>query len=77
MPEETRVGLSYGTKNSGEQQAVYDDWALQYEQDLFAMGNKTPIMCPVIFAHFVDGGEKLAKQDPKEAVKRLNQLPHW
>ena len=47
------VGKSYHAEDIDEQRQVYDEWAPNYEQDLFAMGNRIPTMCPTLFAHHV------------------------
>ena len=53
MNERTMVGESYLARDVDEQQQVYDKWAPNYEQDLFAMGNRIPAMVPTLFAHHV------------------------
>lgn len=53
MNESTKVGISYHSRDVDEQRVVYDQWAGNYEKDLFAMGNRIPTMCPVLFAQHV------------------------
>ncbi len=53
MNDETKVGRTYNAKSIADQQAVYDNWAKDYERDLFAMGIRTPFMCSAVFSRFV------------------------
>ena len=53
MSKQSKVGVSYHSRNLSEQRKVYDHWANHYEQDLFAMGNRIPAMCAAVFSHHV------------------------
>ena len=53
MNDESKVGRTYNAKSIADQQATYDEWAMDYERDLFAVGVRTPFMCSAIFSRFV------------------------
>ncbi|MFT5115318.1 MAG: putative TPR repeat methyltransferase [Parasphingorhabdus sp.] len=53
MNEKTKVGHSYKASSPAEQQAVYDEWASNYESDLCAMGYRVPAVAAAIFSRFV------------------------
>jgi SAM-dependent methyltransferase len=53
---ETDVGKSYQANSPAEQQAVYDEWAGNYEADLCAMGYRIPAVIASVFTRFVAAG---------------------
>jgi predicted TPR repeat methyltransferase len=53
MNKETKVGRSYQINTPEEQEALYDDWAANYEIDLCAMGYRIPAVAAAIFSRFV------------------------
>ncbi len=50
---DNKVLKSYKATSPDDQQATYDDWAQNYEQDLCAMGYRLPAMAAGAFARFV------------------------
>ena len=53
MKIRTDVSRSYHANSLEDQQAAYDDWALNYETDLCAMGYRIPAMIAAAFVRFV------------------------
>ncbi len=49
----TDVSKSYQANSIEEQQAAYDDWALNYEADLCGMGYRIPAVIAAVFTRFV------------------------
>ena len=49
----TKVSASYEAQTVEEQQSAYDDWALDYERDLCAMGYRIPAVIASVFTRFV------------------------
>jgi len=49
----TKVSASYAANSVEEQQAAYDNWADNYEQDLCAMGYRIPAVIAAVFTRFV------------------------
>ncbi|MEM7506968.1 MAG: methyltransferase domain-containing protein [Pseudomonadota bacterium] len=51
-----KVLKSYKATSPDDQQATYDEWAQQYEQDLCAMGYRLPALAAGAFARSVPAG---------------------
>ncbi len=51
---DTNVSKSYQASSVEEQQSAYDEWAVQYEQDLCAMGYRIPAVIATVFTRFVE-----------------------
>ena len=49
----TKVSDSYAATSVEEQQAAYDKWAREYEQDLCAMGYRIPAVIASVFTRYV------------------------
>lgn len=47
------VSKAYAAENLGQQQAAYDNWAVNYERDLCAMGYRIPAVIAALFSRFV------------------------
>ena len=47
---DSKVQKVYAATNLQEQEKAYDDWAIQYEQDLCAMGYRGPAVAAAMFA---------------------------
>ena len=56
MQIRTDVSKSYQANSVEEQQEAYDNWALQYEADLCAMGYRIPAMIAAVFTRYVPVG---------------------
>ena len=48
---DSKVQQVYAAQTLQQQEQAYDDWALQYEQDLCAMGYRGPAVAAAVFAH--------------------------
>ena len=53
MSTESKVAKVYAAESIEAQQEAYDDWAQDYERELFAMGYRIPAMIAAAFARFV------------------------
>lgn len=53
MNQKTRVESSYAASSAEEQELAYDEWAINYEADLCAMGYRLPAISAAVFARFV------------------------
>ncbi len=55
MPENELLNV-YNAKDAAEQEAAYDDWASNYERDLFNMGYRLPGIIASVFARYIEPG---------------------
>ena len=53
MAPKTNVGKTYEVNTPEQQQALYDDWATNYEAELCAMGYRIPAAIAAVFTRFV------------------------
>lgn len=53
---DSKVQKVYAAKSLQEQEKAYDDWAMQYEQDLCAMGYRGPAVVAGMFARHLPSG---------------------
>ena len=56
MQIRTDVSKSYHANSVEEQQEAYDNWAVQYEADLCAMGYRILAMITAVFTRYVPVG---------------------
>lgn len=48
-----QVDRAYGAKTREQSEEAYDDWAKQYEADLFSYGFRVPIVAATVWSRFV------------------------
>ena len=48
-----QVDRAYGAKTQEQSEEAYDDWAEQYEADLFSYGFRVPIVATTVWSRFI------------------------
>lgn len=54
---QSQLEAVYQATSNDDQRKAYNDWAAQYEADLFAYGQRFPWMTAAVFTRFIDPGD--------------------